>query len=299
MNSSTASMSILDILSGWAARFESTLESMLKPGADVPEVLAEAMRYSVLEGGKRVRAFIVTRGCELCGGRADMAAPAAVALECVHAFSLVHDDLPAMDNDDLRRGRPTCHKAFGEAVAILAGDGLLTLAFEILATRMPDPARAAAAVAELARGTGWAGMIAGQTRDILGERQPPDLALTREIHRQKTARLFEAAGRLGAISAGADEARNGGLAAYGQHLGRAFQIADDLLDLTGTPEQMGKAVTKDADAGKQTYPAAIGVVASREVAQEAATAANAALDIFGPAADDLRALARFVVDRRK
>lgn len=299
MNSSTAPMSILDVLSGWAAQFEGTLKAMLAPDEDVPEILGEAMRYSVLEGGKRVRAFIVTRGCELCGGTAALAAPAAAALECVHAFSLVHDDLPAMDNDDLRRGRPTCHKAYGEAVAILAGDGLLTLAFEILATRIADPAKAAAAVAELARGTGWAGMIAGQTRDILGERQAPELALTREIHRQKTARLFEAAGHLGAISAGADAMRHEALGAYGRHLGRAFQIADDLLDLTGTAEQMGKAVTKDAGAGKQTYPAAIGVAASREAAQEAAAEATAALGIFGPAADDLRGLARFVVERRK
>jgi geranylgeranyl diphosphate synthase, type II len=298
MDSSATTMNILDTLSAWARRFEPVLAAMLTPEADVPAVLGEAMRYSVLEGGKRVRAFIVTRGCELCGGTAALAAPAAAALECVHAFSLVHDDLPAMDNDDLRRGRPTCHKAFGEAVAILAGDGLLAVAFEILAARISDPARAAAAVAELARGTGWAGMIAGQTRDILGERQPPDLALTRAIHRQKTGRLFEAAGRLGAISAGADAERSEALAAYGQHLGRAFQIADDLLDLTGTTEQMGKAVTKDAGAGKQTYPAAIGEAASRAAAQEATAAAIAALDVFGPAADDLRALARFVVDRR-
>lgn len=298
MNSSTAPVNILDTLSAFARQFESTLAGMLTPDADMPEMLAEAMRYSVLEGGKRVRAFIVTRGCELCGGTAQMAAPAAVALECVHAFSLVHDDLPAMDNDDLRRGRPTCHKAFGEAIAILAGDGLLTVAFEIIATRIVDPARATAAVAELARGTGWAGMIAGQTRDILGERQPPDLALTRQIHLQKTARLFEAAGRLGAISAGADAKHSEALRNYGRHLGRAFQIADDLLDLTGTTEQMGKAVTKDAGAGKQTYPAAAGVPASQEAAREAMSAAMAALDIFGPAADDLRALARFVVDRR-
>ncbi|HOB74437.1 MAG TPA: polyprenyl synthetase family protein [Phycisphaerae bacterium] len=299
MTSSAAPFNILDALAAWARRFEKTLDSMLTPEADVPPRLAEAMRYAVLDGGKRIRPFIVTRGCELCGGTFEQAAPAAVALECVHAFSLVHDDLPAMDNDDLRRGRPTCHKAFGEAIAILAGDGLLALAFEILATRIPDPARAVQAVAELARGTGWAGMIAGQTNDMLGEGQTPDLALTRQIHLQKTARLFEAAGRLGAICAGANTPLGDALADYGRHLGRAFQIADDLLDVTGTADQMGKAVAKDADAGKQTYPAAVGVTASREAAQEAALSSVRALDVFGPSADDLRALARFVVERRK
>lgn len=297
--SSSAPTSILETLAAWAGRFEKSLAMLLTPEPGVPATLAEAMRYSVLDGGKRIRPFIVARGCKLCGGTFELAAPAAVALECVHAFSLVHDDLPAMDNDDLRRGRPTCHKAYGEAMAILAGDGLLTLAFEILATRIPDPARAVRAVAELARGAGWSGMIGGQTNDMLGERKAPDLALTRQIHAQKTARLFEAAGRLGAICAGADPGRTEALARYGQHLGHAFQIADDLLDVTGTADQMGKAVAKDAGAGKQTYPAAVGVAASQAAAQEAAHAAIQALDIFGPSADDLRALARFVVERRK
>lgn len=290
---------ITDTLSAWARQFEKTLAAMLADADPaVPPILAEAVHYSVQGGGKRVRAFIVTRGCELAGGSAGMAAPAAVALECVHAFSLVHDDLPAMDNDDLRRGRPTCHKAFGEAIAILAGDALLALAFEILATRILDPAKVATAVAELANGTGWAGMIGGQTDDILGEQKAPDLALTQKIHRYKTARLFMTAGRLGAICAGADPRRTQALADYGHHLGRAFQIADDLLDVTGTTENLGKAVAKDAGAGKQTYPAAIGIPASRQAAQEAVLAAMQALEVFGPPADDLRALARFVIERQ-
>ena len=165
---------IVDALSSWARDFEAVIDSMVAPDAAVPPVLADAVRYSV-QGGKRVRAFIVTRICELCGGTAEVAAPAAVALECVHAFSLVHDDLPAMDNDDLRRGRPTCHKAFGEAEAILAGDALLALAFEIPAMRIEDPAVVKAVVAELANGTGWAGMIGGQTTDIQSEALPPYL----------------------------------------------------------------------------------------------------------------------------
>lgn len=294
-----ATSSIAEKLAIWAKQFETTLEGMLAGEPDVPPLLAEAMRYSVQGGGKRVRAYIVTRSCELCGASAAVAVPAAVALECVHAFSLVHDDLPAMDNDDFRRGRPTCHKAYGEAIAILAGDGLLALAFQILASGIPDPSRAVAAVDELARGTGWAGMIGGQTNDILGEKRPPDLAFTEQIHRCKTARLFMSAGRLGALSAGATAEQTKALGDYGHHLGRAFQIADDLLDVTGTAENMGKAVAKDAEAGKQTYPAAIGLTASRQSAQDAAAAAVQALEVFGPAADDLRALARFVVERQK
>jgi len=292
-------LAISEVLAAWARGFEPALESMLAADESVPAVLAEAVRYSAQGGGKRIRPFIVTRVCELCGGTARMAVPAAVAIECVHAFSLVHDDLPAMDNDDLRRGRPTCHKAFGEAVAILAGDALLALAFELLATRICDPAVATAAVAELARGCGWAGMIGGQATDILSERDPPALSLVQEIHRYKTGRLFEGAARLGAICARADEARSAAVADFGRHLGQAFQIADDLLDVTGHEHQTGKAVAKDAGAGKQTYPAAAGVEASVRAAEEAARLAVKALDVFGPGADDLRQLAEFVVHRRR
>jgi geranylgeranyl diphosphate synthase type II len=191
-------------LKRWATQFEESLAALLQADRDVPEALAEAIRYSVQNGGKRVRAYVVTRICELCGGTPAQAAPAAVAIECVHAFSLVHDDLPAMDNDDFRRGRPTCHKAFGEAMAILAGDGLLALAFEILATRIPDPKVAAEAISELARGSGWAGMIGGQILDMEGENRPPQIELVIKIHCMKTARLFETAARLGAIVAQAD-----------------------------------------------------------------------------------------------
>jgi geranylgeranyl diphosphate synthase type II len=264
----------------------------------VNPVLAEAMNYAVVGGGKRVRAFLVTRACELCGGSAEESEPAAVAIECIHAFSLVHDDLPAMDDDDLRRGRPTCHRAFGEAVAILAGDGLNTLAFEILATQTKDPERAVAAVAELANATGWAGMIGGQTTDILSETKPTQLELVEEIHRYKTARLIECAARLGAIAAGASREQQEALGLYGRHLGLAFQIADDLLDVTGTQEQMGKSVSKDAGAGKQTYPAAVGMDASREMAGRVAQQAIDSLADFGTEADDLRHLVRFVIERK-
>ena len=297
LTSSQNTERIGDALAAWARGFEPRLAEALTTGDAAAATLVEAMQYSAQSGGKRVRPFIVTRICELCGGTTGMAAPAAVAIECVHAFSLVHDDLPAMDDDDLRRGRPTCHKAYGEAVAILAGDALLALAFEILATRIEDAPTSRAAVAELAAGTGWAGMIGGQTIDIQCEQKPPELSLVQEIHRYKTARLFESAGRLGAISARADEDMLTAAGEFGRHLGLTFQVADDLLDVTGTAERLGKAVAKDAAAGKQTYPAAVGIEASRGAAAEAAGRAVETLDIFGPAADDLRQLARFVIER--
>lgn len=290
---------IAESLAGWAKHFELVLEAMLAAEPSVPSRLAEAVRYAVQGGGKRVRPFIVTRMCELCGGTPKLAAPAAVAIECIHAFSLVHDDLPAMDNDDFRRGRPTCHKVYGEAVAILAGDALVALAFELLATRIDDSGVGARAVVELASGTGWAGMVGGQVLDVMNEDAPPDLRLVDEIHRLKTGRLFVSAARLGAICAKSDNQRLEAATEFGRQLGRAFQIVDDILDVTGDAALMGKAVAKDADAGKQTYPAAAGLTAARRAAEEAVAAAVAALEIFGPAADDLRQLARFVLERKK
>lgn len=290
---------ISERLAAWAAAFEPAMLRMMTPGPDAPAVLVEAMRYAVQGGGKRLRPYLVTRMCELCDGNPERALPAAVAIECVHAFSLVHDDLPAMDNDDLRRGRPTCHKAFGEAVAILAGDALVTLAFEIPACHISQSAVAVAVIAELAQATGWMGMIGGQTHDILGEKLPIDLALVEQIHRYKTARLLQCAARLGAVCAEAEGQETQAAATYGLHLGIAFQIADDLLDATGDAALMGKAVAKDAAAGKQTYPAAVGIEASRAAARQQVDLAIEALSIFGPEADDLRDVAHFVIDRNR
>jgi geranylgeranyl diphosphate synthase type II len=290
---------VASMLQNWADTFQPALEEALVPIDDAPPALTEAMRYTIQNGGKRIRPFIVTRVCELCGGTAEQARPAAVAIECVHTFSLVHDDLPAMDDDDWRRGRPSCHKAFSEAVAILAGDALLVLAFEILATRISKPVIAKAAVAELARACGHQGMCGGQTNDILSEREPPGLARVQEIHRYKTARLFECAARLGAISAEADEESTRAAAGFGQQLGLAFQIADDLLDVTGNKKEMGKSVAKDQQSGKQTYPAAVGVEQSRRAADEIARKAVQQLKIFGPAAQDLEDLMCFVVERNR
>ena len=221
----------------------------------------------------------------------------AAAVECVHAFSLVHDDLPAMDDDDLRRGRPTCHKRFGEAVAILAGDALAVLAFEVLCRHTTDEKLACRMCHELATGTGCAGMIGGQAVDIIGQSSPPTLDLATYIHERKTARLFESSCRLGAMVGGGSGESTHSLGQYGQKLGRAFQIADDLLDLTSTPERLGKRVGKDAEARKQTFPQCVGIDGSRMAAREAAGAAIAELESFGPEADDLRALATYVVDR--
>jgi len=286
-----------ETLQHWVREFEPTFATLLEPIDDVPPRLVEAVHYSALAGGKRVRPFLVVRFGELCGGRRDDAWAPAAAIECVHAFSLIHDDLPAMDDDDLRRGQPTNHKKFGEAAAILAGDALLALAFELLARHVSDGKLAANLVLELARGAGWAGMIGGQMADILGEGHPPSSELTEYIHVRKTAKLFEVACRMGALVARADDDTLEAATRYGHWLGRGFQIADDLLDVTSTAERMGKNVHKDACVGKQTFPAAVGLEQSRERARRAFQEAVAALESFGPAADDLRALAAFVVER--
>ncbi|MEE9295001.1 MAG: farnesyl diphosphate synthase [Phycisphaerae bacterium] len=287
-----------DVLKRWAVQFDGRFAAVFEDAADVPAALVEAMRYTALAGGKRLRPYLVTRCCVLCGGSDEDAAPAAAAVECVHTFSLVHDDLPAMDDDDFRRGLPAAHKQFGEATAILAGDALLTLAFELIAEHTPDPARSAVMVLELARGTGWRGMIGGQAVDILGEGQGPSRETAHSIHDRKTAALFETSCKLGGLAAGAGQSVVETLGRYGRRLGHAFQIADDLLDVTATAEQMGKRVGKDSGAGKHTYPAAVGIDASRKAAQESADAAVASLADFGPEADDLRALAGFVIQRQ-
>jgi geranylgeranyl diphosphate synthase type II len=285
-------------LDAWLRRFDPYFESILDDHGVCSRELVEAVRYSALAPGKRVRPFLVQASCEVCGGLLEQSLPVAAAMECVHAFSLVHDDLPAMDDDDLRRGRPTCHKAFGEAMAILAGDALLALAFEILVTRTDASADRAGLVRELARGTGWAGMIGGQAADILGEKAEPSLDRVRVIHDHKTAALIVASCRMGAVAAGAAPEHVEALGRYGRHLGRAFQIVDDVLDVTATAAELGKATTKDLQAGKQTYPRVVGVAASREAAGEQVELAEAALERFGERADNLRGLARFVLHRR-
>jgi geranylgeranyl diphosphate synthase, type II len=299
LNDAAEPTGISHTLALWREGFDRDLERFLQTSDDAPPRLVEAMRYSVLGGGKRLRPYLVVRCCALAGGNADDAISAAAAIEFIHTFSLIHDDLPAMDNDDLRRGKPANHKAYGEAIAILAGDALLTLAFETIARHTPDAKSATAIMLALAQATGWTGMIGGQTADILGEKSDPSRELTEYIHVRKTAALIEAACRIGAITAKTDSETLEHLAGFGHHLGCAFQIADDLLDVTATSEAMGKGVGKDATLGKQTFPAAIGVEPSRIAAREQVAQAVALLEPFGSAADDLRKLALFVVERRR
>jgi geranylgeranyl diphosphate synthase type II len=280
---------------------ERLLASSLLPGGEgAPARLSEAMRYSLTAGGKRLRPALVLECHGACSAHdaADdpSARVAAAAIELVHTFSLVHDDLPAMDDDDLRRGKPTNHKVFGEAVAILAGDGMLTLAFAALAgTDAGDPAVSVALAHELSSAT--MAMIGGQTLDIEGENQALSLEQLQHVHRLKTGALITAACRMGGITARASERQLAALTDYGRHLGIAFQIVDDILDVTSTPQELGKATSKDAGIGKNTYPRLLGLDASRAAAAGHVKKALTAMDEFAASADGLRALARFVERR--
>ena len=249
-----------------------------------PDNLREAIGYSLLAGGKRLRPLLVVHGCLACGGRVDAGLPPACAVEMIHAFSLIHDDLPALDDDDLRRGQPTSHKKFGEAMAILAGDGLMSLAFSALESRVPDPVRCRRLIGELARGT--SAMIGGQVYDTLGG-FPAELSNDERlglIHRNKTGALLRASCRMGAIAGAADPSVDGpGLDAmtrYGEAVGLMFQIVDDLLDVEQTTEHLGKRSSKDAEAGKLTFPEVLGVERSRReidrLRDEASSAARSA-----------------------
>ena len=263
-----------------------------------PPRLAEAMRYSLLGGGKRLRPVLCLLAAEACGADPAAATAAACALEMVHTYSLIHDDLPAMDDDDLRRGRPTCHKAFDEATAVLAGDGLLTLAFEIVARDVQPPAAAAACVRALAEGAGPCGMVGGQMADLEAEgRDDANLTALEAIHRRKTGALLRASLRMGGLVAGADEARLQALDVYGAAVGLAFQIIDDLLDVQGDEAKMGKRVGKDSGLGKWTYPGLLGIEGSRQRARQLADEAVAALAPLGARGDRLRALALDLLER--
>ncbi len=266
---------------------------------DGPAKLIEAIGYSFRAGGKRLRPTLVletARVIDPAGAHHNAAVAAAVAVELIHAFSLVHDDLPAMDDDDLRRGLPTNHTVFGEAMAILAGDAMVTIAFESIARDAASP-NAARLVLELARAAGPAGMVGGQVLDIEGENQRLSLAQVRSLHARKTGALLTASCRLGAIAAGADAGQLAAFSDFGTHMGLAFQIIDDILDVTATSDQLGKTPGKDAAAGKNTYPALLGLEGARVEADKQLAAGLAAVACFGPAAEPLRTLARFVVER--
>ncbi|MEN0110738.1 MAG: polyprenyl synthetase family protein [Planctomycetota bacterium] len=284
------------------AAIDRALEALLADGVGRPPRLMAAMRHAVLGPGKRLRPRLVLLAAEACGGDPTAAMPAACAVELVHAYSLVHDDLPAMDDDDLRRGRPTVHKAFDEATAILAGDALLALALESVAAVEAPASITLRAVQELAVAAGPGALVGGQADDLAGAAGAPDepaarLELLEAIHRRKTGAMISVSLRLGAIVAEAGDNRIAALTAYGDALGLLFQVTDDLLDASGDEVAVGKRVGKDAEAGKLTYPGLLGVEASRERARGLAGAAEAALAGFGASADPLRRLARQTLQR--
>lgn len=262
-----------------------------------PAQLREAIRYSLLAPCKRLRPTLVLFAAEACGGSWEAAVPAACAVEMIHTYSLIHDDLPAMDNDDLRRGRPTCHKAYGEAMAILAGDALLTLAFEILARDTRPSSAAAKACGALAEAAGATALVGGQADDLSLEHTAGDLATLENIHRRKTGAMFLASLRLGGYAAGADEVQQSALERFGKKIGLAFQIADDLLDVEGEEAAMGKRVGKDSQHGKLTFPGLLGIEESRRRAQQLIDEACDALVPLGEKRAALEVLARYIVER--
>lgn len=265
-----------------------------------PEKIYEAMRYSLMAGGKRLRPILCLAACELVGGQPDMAMPTACALEMVHTMSLIHDDLPAMDNDDYRRGRLTNHKVYGEDVAILAGDGLLTYAFEYIATqtRNVPPQQILEVIARLGRAVGAAGLVGGQVVDLESEgRSDVSLETLTFIHMHKTAALLEVSVVSGAILAGASDSTIERLTRYAQNIGLAFQIVDDVLDITATAEELGKTAGKDLQAQKATYPSFWGLEESKRQAQQLVDAAKAELASFGDSAIPLMALADYITAR--
>ncbi len=272
----------------------------LVPAENVePTSIHRAMRYSLFAGGKRIRPILAVAAARAIADQVKGIERAAATLELIHTYSLIHDDLPALDNDDLRRGRPTNHKVFGEALAILAGDALLTLAFEVLSklTGISTDARIQM-VKELACASGTVGgMIGGQVHDIEGERQPPTSQLLESIHRAKTGALLRASVRLGAIYAGANEDELSALSQFGEHIGLAFQIVDDVLDVEQSSESLGKTAGKDEAQQKITFPAVYGLEQSHEMAETERVRAHAALRIFDDRADRLRQIADFVVQR--
>ncbi len=262
-------MDALELLQTLAAKTDSFLKQWLDSRHGVPNILMESIQYSLFGPGKRVRPVLALLSCQAVGGHIKQALPAAGALELIHCFSLTHDDLPAMDNDDLRRGRPTNHKVYGETVAILTGDAMNTMAFELLVEKVTDPVLAASLVGELATATGPAGMIGGQILDICHPRENPNgaqkasLEKLQRIHRMKTGALIAAACRMGALCGGADEQTMRIVDTLGRAIGLAFQIVDDLLDVTATDQQLGKRTGKDARIGKLTYPSFLGVEETR------------------------------------
>ncbi len=287
------------VLQDWSKEFDRHLDRAIQHDANAPSVLADAMKYSLCARGKRIRPFLVDRCHRLVGGTGSGAERACVAVECAHVFTLIHDDLPCMDDARMRRGQPCNHKVFGEGIAVLAGDALLAYAFELLAQDQTRPTIALQMVRELAEAIGWTGVMAGQAMDLTTEVGSATSATVRSIHERKTARLFSACCRLGALAADARPDVCERLADFGNHLGLAFQIADDLLDAMAPPERLGKDSGTDQPMGKPCYPAIVGMEQTRRLGEQAVEDAIRQLSNWGPEADELRELARFVLQRSR
>jgi len=294
--------SLVAYLSDRKALVDGALDEYLPGGQNDPSVIVQAVRYSLLAGGKRIRPILCMAAAEAIGGEAEAVLPAACALEMIHTYSLIHDDLPAMDNDNYRRGRLTSHKVFGEDIAILAGDALLTEAFRLLTNRegMPGmpPDRLLDVAREIAEAAGYRGMVGGQVLDIRAEGEEVGLETLYAIHRRKTGALLRVSTRVGAILAGAGKEALAGLSDYGGKIGLAFQIADDILDVEGDPLLLGKGTGSDAARGKVTFPALMGIDASRARAADIVMDAISSLASFDDRATPLRAIAHYILERR-
>ena len=294
-------MDIKAYLSKKRAVVDKALEALVPPAKTYPAKVFEAMRYSLFAGGKRVRPILAIASAEALGANTTGLLPIAGTLELVHTYSLIHDDLPAMDDDDFRRGRQTCHKVYGEAMAILAGDGLLNLAFEVLSDtrrlRTVPAQRLVAIIREISQASGVFGMVGGQVVDMESEGRDVDFPTLEYIHTHKTGALIRASVRVGALYAKASEKRLKALTRYGEMVGLAFQIADDILDIVGKREEIGKDVGSDLKKGKKTFPSFYGIAESRQRANEVAGHAVAALKDFDRKADPLRELAKYIVTR--
>ncbi|MBW8015769.1 MAG: polyprenyl synthetase family protein [Planctomycetes bacterium] len=288
------------LLAGAAGQVNSALACLLEKHAGIHSDLKRAMAYSLEAPGKRIRGAMVLWCCEaVCGEIMPGAKAAAGAVEMVHTYSLVHDDLPSLDDDDMRRGQPTCHKAFGEAMAILAGDALLTFAFEVLAVEISDAEAASKLISVLAKASGGAGMIAGQVADIAGEKSGGGLEMLEYIHTNKTAKMFEAAAVMGGICGGASKEQISDLRGYGMAVGLGFQVADDILDVSASSEELGKTAGKDAMQEKITYPAVVGLDESKRIANDLADKAIESLSSFDGKADVLRQLSIELLSRSR
>ena len=298
--SATTSTSLKEALAHACTDIEATIDALLPMVPGDESILLEAMRYAALGGGKRLRGFLAVEVASLFGADRRAALRVAASVELLHAYSLVHDDLPSMDDDDLRRGRPSTHRQFDEAIAILAGDALQTRAFEILLedeTSSDTTIRSNLALA-LARASGAAGMVGGQVIDIRGEGRALPLDEVRRLHALKTGALIRYAAESGAILAGVTDDRRDAIVSYGQNLGTAFQVADDVLDTTASAEELGKTAGKDEASGKSTYVSLLGIDGARAEARRLSDQAREALSSFGAQAAALRALADYVVERR-